>query len=152
MEFGNLADLTAHIERLAAGMASASSTESGLEKAAKLLEDKAKETVGEYHDAIGPAPAWADLADATKADRVAKGFHEDEPLLRTGALRDSISHEVAGHEAWIGSDSEIAEYHETGTSRMPPRPIFGTALYGNIDQAVDAIGHAATVHISGGKG
>ncbi|MDE1915005.1 MAG: phage virion morphogenesis protein [Sphingomonadales bacterium] len=148
MEFQNLAGLAAHFERIA----QSSGAEKGLEKAAQLLEDKAKEAIGQYHDSVGPVPAWAELADATKADRVAKGFPEDEPLLRTGDLRDSISHEARGNEAWIGSDSDIAEYHETGTSRMPPRPIFGTALYGNIGEVVDAIGHAATVHISGGKG
>jgi HK97 gp10 family phage protein len=145
MKFDNLAGLAAHFERLAAE----AGAQQGLEKAAKLLEEKAKEAIGQYHDAVGPIPAWADLADATKEDRARLGFPEDEPLLRTGELRDSISHEVSGNEAWIGSDSEIAEYHETGTSRMPPRPIFGTALYSNIDEAVDAIGHAAAVHISG---
>jgi HK97 gp10 family phage protein len=149
MEFQNLAAMAAHFERLA----SEAGAQKGLEKAAKLLEDRAKEAVGEYHEAVGPVPAWAELADATKADRVAKGFPEDEPLLRTGDLRDSISHQVSGNEAWIGSDSEIAEYHETGTSRMPPRPIFGTALYGAIDEVVDAVGHAAAVQITGsGKG
>ena len=146
MEFQNLADLGAHFERIAQSAA----FENGLGKAAQLLEEKAKETIGEYHDAVGPMPAWAELADATKADRVAQGFPEDEPLLRTGELRDSIGHEVSGNEAWIGSDSDIAEYHEFGTSRMPPRPIFGTALYENIDKVVDEIGHAAAVHISGG--
>lgn len=147
MEFRSLADLAGHIERIAAE----ADAQKGLEKAAKLLEVKAKDAVGEYHDAVGKAPAWAELADATKADRVAKGFAEDEPLLRTGELRDSIGHQVEGSEAWIGSDSELAEYHEFGTSHMPPRPIFGTALYENIDEAVSAIGHEATAHISGGR-
>lgn len=152
MDFDGLGPLAAHFERIAAqAAAGAAEAHNGLEKAASLLADKAKETIGEYHDAVGPIPAWEPLADATKADRVAKGYPEDDPLLRSGELRDSIGHEVSGNIAWVGSTSDLAPFHEFGTSRMPPRPIFGTALYGNIDEVVDAVGQAAVGQISGAR-
>ena len=41
---------------------------------------------------------------------VAKGFTPDDPLLRTGQLRDSISHQVQGLDAVVGSTSEVMVY------------------------------------------
>jgi HK97 gp10 family phage protein len=148
MDFKDLGSLAAHFERIAAQAATVNSG-AGLEKAAALLAEKARDGIGEYHDAVGPIPAWAPLADATKADRVTQGYTEDEPLLRSGELRDSISHEVSGNTAWVGSTSELAPLHEFGTSRMPPRPIFGTALYENINEVVQEVGLAATANIRG---
>ncbi|PTR05283.1 MULTISPECIES: HK97-gp10 family putative phage morphogenesis protein [unclassified Novosphingobium] len=148
MDFDGLGSLAAHFERIAA-QAAAAEAHNGLEKAASLLADKARDAIGEYHDAVGPIPAWEPLADATKADRVAQGYPEDEPLLRSGELRDSIGHEVSGNTAWVGSTSDLAPFHEFGTSRMPPRPIFGTALYENISEVVHEVGLTATAKIRG---
>jgi HK97 gp10 family phage protein len=99
------------------------------EKAAELIKDDAQKRIGEYQDYTGPFPGWAPLADSTKADRVAQGFSEDEPLLRTGELRDSITVSAKGNEAVVGSDSDIALYQEVGTDKIPPRPFLGPAGY-----------------------
>lgn len=100
------------------------------EKAAEIIKEDAQKRIGEYQDGVGPFVTWAPLADSTKEDRVAKGFTEDDPLLRTGELRDSIHVSAKGNEAVVGSDSDIALYQELGTEKgIPPRPFLGPAGY-----------------------
>ncbi len=131
------------VERLAfAALAVHEAGEGALEKCAQRIEDTAKSEFGSYQDATGPFPAWAELAESTKEQRVALGYSEDEPLLREGTLRDSIEHETHGAEAVIGSTSEIMPYHEFGTSRIPPRPVLGPALDRNEEFIKDTIGKA----------
>ena len=124
-----------------------------LERAAIIVETEAKDSMGEYQVAAGPFAAWAELADATKADRVAQGFPENEPELRTGGLRDSIQHQVrisgAGGEAHVGSDSQIMVYQELGTSRMPPRSILGGAAFRKADEVRDVVGGGVVAVIEG---
>lgn len=122
---------------------------SALERAAVLIENDAKASVGEYQVAAGPFVEWARLADATKADRVAKGFPEDEPELRTGALRDSIQHQTGTHEAHVGSDALVMVYQELGTAKMPPRSILGGAAVRKADEVRDLVGDAVVAHIAG---
>lgn len=98
-------------------------------KAANIVLDDAKDRIGVYQDAAGPFPAWAPLAERTTQDRISKGFSPFEPLLRTGDLRDSYSTGQEGHEAVIGSDSDIAVYQEVGTPTIPPRPVLGPAAF-----------------------
>jgi HK97 gp10 family phage protein len=116
-----------------------------LTKAAKLIEKTAKAEIGAYQPAVGPFDAWAPLADSTVADRTSKGFTPDDPLLRSGELRDSIGYEVSGNEAAIGSTSDVMVYQELGTSKIPPRPVLGPAAYSN-KEAVQAILGKAVVH------
>jgi phage gpG-like protein len=99
----------------------------GLEKAAQLIEDEAKAEIGHYQGRKGPFGKWPELAPPTKADRLRKGFTENDPLLRTGDMRDSIHHNVSDHEAYIGSDDKIAVYQELGTRHIPPRSFLGGA-------------------------
>jgi HK97 gp10 family phage protein len=114
----------------------------GLEKAARVVEKRAKEKIGEYQDQVGPFIAWPELADSTKADRLRKGFSEDEPLLRTGAMRDSIEHMVVDNAAYVGSNSDIAVFQELGTSKMPPRSFLGGALAEKTDDVCEIIGES----------
>lgn len=111
-----------------------------LEAAAKLIEKEAKAEIGAYQPEVGPFVAWAALADSTVKDRVHQGFAPDEPLLRTGGLRDSIGHEIAGSEAAVGSTSDVMVYQELGTSRMPPRPVLGPAAYKNLEKVGKLLG------------
>lgn len=92
-----------------------------LEKTCFLLEDSAKEAIGNDDYIFG----WPRLAQST-IDR--KGF--ERPLFETGALRDSITHNVDsnGKEAAVGTDLDYAKYLEFGTSKMPARPFLGGAL------------------------
>jgi phage gpG-like protein len=103
------------------------SLERGLEKVAKLIEKSAKSQFGTYQRGTGPFEKWPPLAESTQEDRVQHGFSADEPLLRTGELRDSISHQVQGLRAVIGSTSDVMVYQELGTSKIPPRPVLGPA-------------------------
>lgn len=103
--------------------------------------------IGEYQDFGGPFPAWKPLSVNTLLGGVSPtGFHypgkvelgfapPDNPLLRTGALRDSISFTVQRRAAIIGSASPVAHYQEFGTRStaqhisIPPRPFIGPAVY-----------------------
>ena len=113
-----------------------------LERVAVKVENTAKAEFGEYQDAIGPFPEWTELADSTQAERGRLGFPENEPLLRTGELRDSISHEVHELTATIGSTSDIMVYQEFGTERIPPRPVLGPAAEANHETIVRELGGA----------
>jgi len=122
----------------------------GLEHVARAIEKTAKEEIGTYQPDVGPFPAWAPLADATVEDRISQGYSPDEPLLRTGELRESISHEVSGLEAVIGSTSDIALYQELGTASIPPRPFLGPAAFRNKTKILETVGIAAVRGIAGG--
>jgi hypothetical protein len=94
-----------------------------LEKAAKMVEDEAKDAIGTYRY------GWPQLAESTQEDRVRQGYSANEPLLRAGDLRDSIEHVVVHHEsaAYVGSNNPIAVYQELGTVDIPPRSFLGGA-------------------------
>lgn len=127
------------------------SLEHGLEKVAATIDQAAKDKIGEYQAANGMHDAWPELADSTKAERSRLGFTENDPLLRTGELRDSISHETKGLEAAIGSTSDIAVYQEMGTDKIPPRPFLGAAAYEHIEDVKKIVGGAVITGIVGGK-
>lgn len=122
----------------------------GLERAAVLIEHDARESIGEYQDLPGlesGIEAWPELAPSTIVEKERLGYAPpDNPLLRTGELRDSISHSVEGNEALIGSTSEIAVFQELGTPGadhpIPPRPFLGLAAFRKGREAVEAIAHA----------
>src|SRR5579872_1078512 len=59
-----------------------------VERACQMVEDEAKGSLGSYHR------GWKQLAQSTQTERVREGFPANEPGLRTGAMRDSIEHEV----------------------------------------------------------
>jgi len=113
-----------------------------LERGALIIEKEAKASVGTYQNDSPPFAGWAQLADFTMADRVAQGFPEDEPELRTGRMRDTIEHKVNAwlKEADIGSDDEILEWQELGTVHMPPRSILGGAAARKADEIAETIG------------
>jgi hypothetical protein len=88
-----------------------------IRQACEMVAAQARSAIGKQHE------MWPALAPATIADRVNKGFAANEPLLRTGALRDSIqwTTSASGMEGAVGSNSPIAVWQELGTSRIPPR-------------------------------
>ena len=125
---------------------------SSLEKVAQKVEKTAKDEIGKYQKEIGPFNAWEELAESTKEDRVSKGFTENDPLLRTGQLRDSISHKTHGLEAHIGSTSEIMVWQELGTPKIPPRPVLGPAVEHNIESLKKIVGGAVVSRLTGKSG
>ncbi len=110
-----------------------------LEAIASKMEAQAKAKIGLYQDEVGPFNAWSQLKPETQRERVRHGYTPNDPLLRSGDLRDSYSHEIAGDAAIIGSDSMIAVYQELGTHgvgvdpetgyHVPPRPVLGPVAY-----------------------
>lgn len=120
-----------------------------LEEAAKLVETEAKRVIGTYDY------NWPPLAESTKRDRVAKGFAEDEPLLRTGEMRDSIEHTVtmktiAADEAQIGSNNDKAVWQELGTSHIPARSFLAGAAAHKEKEIVALLGHHVEQVLLGG--
>lgn len=121
----------------------------GLERAARIVQREAQQSVGTYQAAAGPFAAWAPLAEATREDRTRQGYPADEPELRAGGLRDGIEYTVdrqrglsAERIAEVGSDDPVMEYQELGTSKMPPRSILGGALVRKADEVAEEIGEA----------
>lgn len=99
----------------------------GLEAAGEMLEHSARELIGQEY------PEWPPLSPRTIAEKQRLGFYgqvsSSDPLLRTGALRDSIKHSVEDDEVILGSDDPFAEFHEFGTELEPPRPFIGTTMF-----------------------
>lgn len=90
-----------------------------LDHAGEYLQEKIKENIGTYN------LDWPPLSPETVAKKGA-----DTPLLETGALRNSIEHQVVDHDAVeVGTNDEKAKYHELGTDKIPPRSfLVGTAV------------------------
>ncbi|MGS1028856.1 hypothetical protein [Burkholderia glumae] len=123
----------------------------GLERCAALVETTAKDEIGTYQGSVGPFNAWAQLAQSTQDERSRQGYSPNEPLLRTGDLRDSIEHETEQFQAVIGSKEDVAAYQELGTKNIPPRPFLGPAVIRNSDQIAKILGAAVARGIAGGK-
>lgn len=129
MEFSSLGHFAAHLLKLQVGVAL--EAHQGLEKAATAIEKTAKEEVGTYQRAIGPYGAWPELAESTKKQRVEQGYSENDPGLRSGAMRDSISHHTSMNEAVVGSDDQHLVWFELGTDKQEPRAVLGPAVEHN---------------------
>ena len=123
----------------------------GLEKCAQAIENTAKAELGTYQPETGPFQDWAELTDATKEDRMQQGYTENDPLLRSGELRDSIQHETGSLEAVIGSTSPVMAYQEFGTGTIPPRPVLGPAAFRNKGKIQGILGAAMISGMFNGK-
>ena len=149
-EFTHIGQMVTHLAEMAA--AEVLALHHGLKKCAVAVEETARSEIGHYQGEVAPFAGWTELADSTKADRLAKGFTENDPLLRTGQLRDSISHQVGGLEAVIGSTSDIMVYQELGTDRIPPRAVLGPAAIRNKELIMRILGRAAAEGLLYGAG
>ena len=143
----SLTDLIAHLAKIE--LAQHAMERHALEKCARLVEKRAKAKIGEYQPQSGPFAAWAELSDATKNDRARHGYADDDPLLRTGGMRDSIEHTVADGVAQIGSNSDIAVYQELGTAHIPPRSFLGGAMADSVDEIKEIVGGSVKAALVG---
>ena len=108
----------------------------GLTAAAHMVENDSKAK-------IGNDGGWPPLAASTLSDKEKKGFAVPAPLLRTGAMRDSISSEIEGLEAQVGSDSMVAVWQELGTSKgIPPRSFLESTAVQDEEKVVEMIAEA----------
>jgi phage gpG-like protein len=119
------------------------------EKSAEIIKQDAQAKLGHYQESVGPFPEWAELADSTKADRLAQGFTENDPLRRTGGLADSIQTQVLGNDAVVGSEDPVARWQEEGTERIPPRPFLGPAAFGAKRPISEMAGKTIIAWVSG---
>jgi len=143
----DLAGFIGHVATV--GIAVKAAEGRALKKAAVIVEAEAKREIGTYQGAIGPLPAWAPLAEATQADRVRQGFSPDEPLLRTGEMRDSIGHAVGDGVAVVGSNSDKAVWQEMGTEKIPPRSFLGGAALRELPEVARAMAGEVVAAIVG---
>ena len=126
-EFSSFGDFSKHHEGLIAGMPAVELFM--LQRIGVAVKERAKEKIGDYQAEAGPFAAWSPLADSTKKDRLRAGYSEDDPLLRTGELRDSIDYVVIVPEVVIGSPLDIALWQEMGTVTIPARSFLGGAAF-----------------------
>jgi phage gpG-like protein len=133
----SFADVAARIASMAAAMKDTQADV--LDEMATRIQERAKAKIGHYQDEAGPFNGWSQLKKSTQQDRSRHGYGANDPLLRTGDLRDSIKKAIYGSFAVVGSDSMIAVYQELGTHgpgvdpatgyHVPPRPFLGPAAY-----------------------
>ena len=95
-----------------------------------VVAKAAKTVIGTY------TYGWPQLAQSTQEDRASKGYPANEPLLRTGQMRDSIAHKSAlsplGAEGVVYSSDVVALWQEMGTSRgIPPRSFLFKSMWLN---------------------
>jgi len=146
-EFGSFGEFALHLAGLQ--VAAVSALENGLDKSIALIERDARAEFGEYQGAVGPHPAWPELADSTKENRVSQGYTENDPLLRSGHLRDQTQREREGLVGVVGNTDPVMAYQEFGTSKIPARPVYGPALYKNIDNIQRLAGSAIATGLFG---
>ncbi len=108
-----------------------------LEDQGKAIEADAKSLFGTYQD------GWRELAASTQAERMRLGFTPDDPLFRSGGLRDTVTHKVEGNSVFVGVEpgtmiegpdgQEVdaamvmgVQEHGSTDGRVPARPVFGT--------------------------
>jgi hypothetical protein len=116
-----------------------------LDEACKLVENEAKRVIGTYEY------GWPQLAESTQADRERHGFAPNEPLLRTGGMRESIEHTVHGTDGFVGSNDPKAKWQELGTSRgIPPRSFLGGAAAHEGPKIADLVGRTYSAVLLGG--
>jgi hypothetical protein len=132
-----LKQFAAHLARLAVALPRRHAA--ALDVGARIIKAEAKHEIGRYQGRAGPFAAWAPLAEATVADRTKKGFTPNDPLHRTGSLRQSIEHKVVGNTAHIGSDDVRARLLEMGDNRVPPRSYLGGAAVRKGEEAALAV-------------
>ena len=147
-EFSSLSAFTEHLASLEVEVRPAQ--HKALGTALVILEKDMREQIGHYQGQAGPHPAWAPLAESTEEEKARLGYPTDAPLLRSGDLHDSFTHEQQGDEGIVGSTDPKMVYHEAGTSRMPPRPVVAPALFKNRKKIESLLGDATFEVIKGG--
>lgn len=103
---------------------------------------------------------WAPLADSTVEEKERLGYtgqvSATDPLLRSGALRDSVSYKieqvVTGVALTLGSTDKIAVYQEIGTSHIPARPFLATATIRSLAVAQEKLSKTAVALLAPTKG
>src|ERR1700677_666786 len=119
---------------------SIAAVQAGPVAAAEIVHKATVAKFGNYQEGSGSFEKWAPLADSTKEERVRLGFTEDDPLLRSGELRDSYEVLANGLEAGVGSSLGKAEGMELGDpiKNIPARSTLGLAFSETEKEAFEA--------------
>lgn len=123
--FNSFGAFAAHLERLA--LAGPEVVHFIADRAAEDIEKNAKGMLGEYQSAVGQFPAWEELAESTQAERARLGYSENDPGFSSGEAQASIGRYVEHGHAVVGSSDQNLVWFDLGTSKQPPRPVFGPA-------------------------
>lgn len=148
--FTSLGQFAAHLAKLSA--VGPEVVNLAADKCGKVVEESAKAEIGNpwmYGRQFGDFPQWEPLADSTEAEKARKGYPADAPLLRTGEMRDSISHTAEGGKVVVGAEDEKMVYHEFGTEHIPPRPVLGPALYMNQNRILIGLARVSASWVGG---
>lgn len=120
---------------------------------AEMVEAEAKSEFGTYQRSnMGPFRSWEELAASTKERRLQEGFAENDPLLKTGELRESITHSVGPASFAVGSESKVMLWQELGVDKtnLPPRPVLQTALFRMTGNIQEVLGWSVKTTLEGG--
>jgi hypothetical protein len=128
-----------------------------MEKCAKLVENEAKDMIGNdasYGYDISPRARWVKLAPSTIADKIQRGFAVDHPLERTGRMARTIKSVWGRFKASVGSNDPIFLMQEGGTAGrhpIPPRSMLGGAAVRKGKEIQKLIGVATEAILMGKK-
>lgn len=106
-----------------------------------LIKDALEDQVEQALIAVGIA---AENNAKREITRAVYDTPESQSYVRTGRLRNSLTHSVAMNEkaVYIGSAVEYAAYVELGTTRMRPRPYLRPAVTNYTDEYKNLIKQA----------
>lgn len=94
----------------------------------ETTKNRAVAKFGVYQPQAGQFAPWKPLAPATRRIREEQGFTPNDPLLRTGKLRDSVGGMHGADWAEVGSNDKVMLIMEVGDDNTPARPVFGPTL------------------------
>lgn len=156
-EFGSFEAFGRFLEKVAVVV---EADRSALDRATALIQKTAKAKIGDYQPGAGPFVPWAQLAPSTIAEKQSLGYtgqvSEDDPLLRTGDMRESIERRFDHSVGLVGSDSDVMVYQELGTRTIPPRSVLGSAAVETADKVAKIVGEQTVIalmgeHVFGGR-
>jgi hypothetical protein len=147
LRFANFQQFQNHIQK--AQVAGSQAIGGALYVVALRVLQGARDMIGKYHRSVGPYPKWDQLSIFTQANRAMLGFTVNDPLLRTGTLRDSYEAVMIGpYAAGVGSPLGAALGHEVGVPNnpipnmgpIPPRPVLGPVVYRDQKKLINKAG------------
>ena len=103
------------------------------------ITHNSQEFIKALRDQLPPALEAIGLAAEANAKQEITNAVYDAPesksgYIRTGNLRNSISHAADDTTAYVGTNVEYAPYVEMGTSKMVARPYIQPAVENHMDE------------------
>ena len=104
-----------------------------------IIEDNTDKALAELKSIMPALLEEIGLQGETNAKlEVTKAVYDTPPAksgyVRTGTLRNKLTHRKDRDSAYIGTNTEYAPYVELGTSRMKARPFIKPAVQNHISE------------------